>query len=315
MQNILKSRTTVFFAILRKSGLQNVHWLPYLLIAPTFIALAVFILIPVLYSFYLSFTDAHLLRFSQMEFIGLDNYERLLNRSAFWDSLVNTGIYTFGSVLLSFSMGLLTALILNEDFKGRWLARTLISIPWATPWLVVTLIWYVMFNPQIGPINQLLKAFGVIQVGVPWLYQTNTAMIAIIIVTAWRIFPSATLIILSGLQSIPGDLYEAAKVDGASRWQRFRYITMPSLRSINMVMLVLLTITSFKLFTVAWTLTQGGPGTSTTVLSVYTYQEAFMSNRLGRASALAAVSVLFSGLLVLVYFFLMNRQDQEANKT
>lgn len=305
-------QTTRLSVMWKKSRLRTTHWLPYALIAPAFLSLVAFVLFPVLYSFYLSFTDAHLLRFSQRTFIGIANYERLVNRDAFWDSLVNTGTYTFGSVVLSFGMGLLTALILNEDFKGRWLARTLISIPWATPWLVVTLIWYVMFNPQIGPINQLLKGLGLIEVGVPWLYQTRTAMIAIVIVTAWRLFPSATLIILSGLQSIPGDLYEAAKVDGASKWQRFRYITMPSLRAVNMVMLVLLTITAFKLFTIAWTLTQGGPGTATTVLSVYTYQEAFMSNRLGRASTLAVVSVVVSGLLVVAYFLVMGRADQEV---
>lgn len=287
--------------------------LPYLLITPAFLALAIFILVPVGYSFYLSLTDAHLLRFDETQWIGLENYTRLLSREAFWESLTNTVIYTFGSVVLSFGMGLLTALILNEKFRLRWLARTLISIPWATPWLVVTLIWYVMFNPQIGPVNEILQGLNVLDVGVPWLYQSDTAMLAIIVVTAWRLFPSATLIILSGLQSIPDDLYEAAKVDGAGKWQRFLYITMPGLRSVNLVMVVLLTITAFKLFTVAWTLTQGGPGTATTVLSVYTYQQAFMSNQLGRASALATLSVLVSGLLVVVYFLLIGRQERKAN--
>lgn len=287
--------------------------MPYLLIAPSFLVLVIFILVPVIFGLYLSLTDANLLRFAEAEFIGLENYDRLLNRDIFWTALGNTAVYTAGTVLLSFILGLTTALILNEDFRFRGIARTLISIPWATPWLVVTLIWYVMFNPQIGPVNQALKGMGLIEVGVPWLYQTSTAMPAIIIVTAWRIFPSATLIILAGLQSIPGDLYEAAKVDGANIVQRFRYITMPSLWSVNFVIIVLLMITAFKLFTVAWTLTQGGPGTSTTVLSVLTYQEAFMSNRLGRASAIATLSVLVSGVLVALYFLLIGREDSEAS--
>ena len=289
------------------------HLMPYLLIAPSFLVLVIFILVPVIFGLYLSLTDANLLRFAEAEFIGLENYDRLLNRDIFWTALGNTAVYTAGTVLLSFILGLTTALILNEDFRFRGIARTLISIPWATPWLVVTLIWYVMFNPQIGPVNQALKGMGLIEVGVPWLYQTSTAMPAIIIVTAWRIFPSATLIILAGLQSIPGDLYEAAKVDGANIVQRFRYITMPSLWSVNFVIIVLLMITAFKLFTVAWTLTQGGPGTSTTVLSVLTYQEAFMSNRLGRASAIATLSVLVSGVLVALYFLLIGREDSEAS--
>jgi multiple sugar transport system permease protein len=289
--------------------------LPYLLLAPAIIALLVFVVVPVGFSLYLSLTNAELLRFDQREVIGLGNYERLLARNVFWESLYNTLVYTAGSVVLSFGMGLFTALLLNENFRFRGIARTMISIPWAVPWLVTTTIWYVMFNPQMGPINEVLKDLGLIQTGVPWLYQNRTAMIAIIIVTAWRIFPTATLLILAGLQSIVPDLYEAAKVDGANTWQRFRYITLPSLRSVNLVVIVLLTITAFKLFTVAWTLTQGGPGTATTVLSVYTYQEAFMSNRLGRASALATLSVLVSSVLVIVYFLLIGREDRKAEAT
>jgi multiple sugar transport system permease protein len=289
--------------------------LPYLLLAPAIIALLVFVVVPVGFSLYLSLTNAELLRFDQREVIGLGNYERLLARNVFWESLYNTLVYTAGSVILSFGMGLFTALLLNENFRFRGIARTMISIPWAVPWLVTTTIWYVMFNPQMGPINEVLKDLGIIQTGVPWLYQNRTAMIAIIIVTAWRIFPTATLLILAGLQSIVPDLYEAAKVDGANTWQRFRYITLPSLRSVNLVVIVLLTITAFKLFTVAWTLTQGGPGTATTVLSVYTYQEAFMSNRLGRASALATLSVLVSSVLVIVYFLLIGREDRKAEAT
>ncbi len=285
--------------------------LPHVLLAPAILSLLIFVVVPVIYSIYLSFTDANLLRFGQAEYIGFENYQRLLERGRFWESLTNTLVYTAGTTVLSFGMGLFTALILNEPFRMRGLARTLISIPWATPWLVVTTIWYVMFNPQIGPVNEVLKGLGLIQVGVPWLYQTSTAMLGIIIVTSWRLFPSATLIILAGLQSISPELYEAAKVDGAGRWARFRHITLPSLTSVNLVMIVLLTITAFKLITVALTLTQGGPGTATSVLSVYTYQEAFESNRLGRASALATLSVLVSGLLVIVYFALIGRQDRE----
>lgn len=286
--------------------------LPYLLLAPAIIALLVFVVVPVGFSLYLSLTNAELLRFDQREFIGFGNYERLLARDVFWQSLYNTLAYTAGSVVLSFGMGLFTALLLNQEFRFRGLARTMISIPWAVPWLVTTTIWYVMFNPQMGPINEVLKGLGLIQTGVPWLYQNSTAMIAIIIVTAWRIFPTATLLILAGLQSIVPDLYEAAKVDGANAWQRFRYVTLPSLRSVNLVVIVLLTITAFKLFTVAWTLTQGGPGTATTVLSVYTYQEAFSSNRIGRASALATLSVLVSSVLVVVYFILIGREDHKT---
>ena len=174
----------------------------------------------------------------------------------------------------------------------------------------MTLVWYVMFNPQVGPINEALERLGVLETGVPWLYQRDTALIAIIIVTAWRLFPAATLLILAGLQSISKELYDAAQVDGASPWQRFRFITMPNLRAVNFVVVVLMVIWTFKLFTIAFTLTAGGPGDATRVLSVYTYQEAFSSNRVGRASALATLSVLISLALVGIYAYLLNREER-----
>lgn len=284
--------------------------LPYLLLIPaTFLILTV-IIYPLLYSAYISLTDANLLRFSQKEFIGLENYARMFERDNFRISVIRTLTYTAGTVVLSYSMGLFVALILNQNFRFRGLARTLLIIPWATPWLVVTLIWFVMFNPQIGPINEFLKLLGILDVGRSWLYSTDTAMMSIVLVTSWRLFPAATLIILAGLQSIPSEQYEAAEVDGANRWQRFRYITMPSIRTVSITMITLLTIWSSKLFTIAWTLTQGGPGDATKVLSVYTYQEAFSSNRLGRGSALAMMSFLLSLVLVVIYFTILSRDEQ-----
>lgn len=286
--------------------------IPYLLLVPAGILMLALIVYPMIYSAAISFTDAHLLRFSQAEGVGFENYTRLFNREDFAISIWRTLAYTAGCVVISYSAGLFVALILNQNFKFRGLARTLLIIPWATPWLVVTLIWFVMFNPQIGPVNQVLRSLGLIQVGQPWLYTSDTAMLAIVITTSWRLFPAATLILLASLQSIPGELYEAAEVDGANGWQRLRFITMPSLRTASLTMITLLTIWSSKLFTIAWTLTQGGPGDATQVISVYTYQEAFVSNRLGRGSALAMMSFLLSLALVVIYFNILRRDEKRA---
>lgn len=269
------------------------------------------ILYPLGYSIYISLTDANLLRYAQAEYVGLENYLRYLGDDDFWHSLYVTLQYTAGTVALSFTMGLGTALLLNAKFRFRDIARALIAIPWATPWLVVTVIWYVMFNPQMGPVNEILEGVSVIDTGVAWLYQSSTALAAIIVVTAWRLFPAAMLLILAGLQSISKELYDAAKVDGANLWQRFLHITMPSLRSVNVVTIVLLSIWAFKLFTVAYTLTAGGPGDATNVLSVYTYREAFTSNRIGRASALATISVLISLAFVVIYLRVVLRGDPD----
>ena len=286
--------------------------IPYLLLIPAGMLMLAIIVYPMIYSAAISFTDAHLLRFSQAEGVGFENYTRLFSREDFAISIWRTLAYTAGCVVLSYSTGLFVALILNQNFRFRGLARTLLIIPWATPWLVVTLIWFVMFNPQIGPVNQVLRGLGLIQVGQPWLYTSNTAMLAIVLTTSWRLFPAATLILLASLQSIPGELYEAAEVDGANGWQRLRFITMPSLRTASLTMITLLTIWSSKLFTIAWTLTQGGPGDATQVISVYTYQEAFVSNRLGRGSALAMMSFLLSLALVVIYFNILRRDEKRA---
>lgn len=286
---------------------------PYLLLFPAAALMLVIIVYPMAYSAAISFTDAHLLRFSQAEGIGFDNYIRMLGRDDFWISIWRTLVYTAGTVIISYSVGLFVALILNQSFKFRGLVRTLLIIPWATPWLVVSLIWFVMFNPQIGPVNQVLKGLGIIEIGQSWLYTSSTAMISIIITTSWRLFPAVSLILLASLQSIPGELYEAAEVDGASPFQRFRFITMPGLRTASITMITLLTIWSSKLFTIAWTLTQGGPGDATKVISVYTYQEAFISNRLGRGSALAMMSFVLSLALVIVYFIVLRRDENRAD--
>ncbi len=285
-------------------------WLPYLLLAPAMVAIVAVVLFPMLYNLYLSFFSMNLLRPEGRTFVGAQNYVDVLTDPAFWHSLQVTLIYTFGCVACSFGLGLATALMLNVDFKFRGVARAMIVIPWATPWLVTTLIWYIMFNPQIGPINEILKRLGLIEQGIPWLYQSTTAMAAIIITTAWREFPTATLLILAGLQSISPELYEAASVDGAGRWQRFRGITMPSLRAVNLVVLVLLTISCFKLFTVAWVLTAGGPGDATRVLSVFTYEEAFKYYRVGTASTLATLLFIISAGMIVTYFKLLRGREE-----
>ena len=294
---------------------QWIHWrdrlIPYLLLVPAIVLILAVIMYPIGYSAYLSLTDANLLKFDQKEFVETENYERLFSRDDLRTSVWRTGQYTVGTVVLSFSLGLFVALMLNERFRFRGIARTLLIIPWATPWLVVTLIWFVMFNPRIGPVNQILEGLGIIQTGKSWLYQRDTAMPSIVITTSWRLFPAVSLIILASLQSIPPSLYEAAKVDGASRLQRFRHITLPSIRAAIFTVVTLLTIWSSKLFTIAWALTQGGPGDATQVLSVYTYQQAFASNRLGRGSAIAMISFAITLVLVVFYFLLTRPQAQE----
>jgi multiple sugar transport system permease protein len=280
---------------------------PYLYLLPTAVVVLAVVVYPLIYTFGLSLFDVNLLQPARARFVGLGNYLGLLQQEAFWRSLVVTLAYTGGTLVLSLGFGLGTAILLNQNFPGRTLARAAIILPWATPWLVTCLIWYVMFNPQFGLINAVLRALGVIQVGTPFLYQSSTALAATILITAWRLFPVATLLILAALQAIPQEQYEAAGVDGASTWEKFLYITLPNLSSIMLVVGVLVTIWAFKLFTVIYVLTAGGPAGATTTLAIYSYEEGFRYYNLGTGSAIAMLMVVMSAGLVLAYFRLLRR--------
>lgn len=285
--------------------------LPYVLLAPALLVIAAVVLYPMVYSVALSFYKANLLNMDRISFVGIQNYSDVLTDAAFWRSLWVTVQYTVGVVVLSFGLGLATALMLNVKFPLRGLARALIIIPWATPWLVTTLIWYVMFNPQIGPINFMLKRIGLIETGVAWLYLNHTALPTIILITAWRLFPTTTLLALAALQSISPEMYEAAEVDGANWKDKLRFITLPSISASSFVSLVLLTISAFKLFTVAWVMTGGGPGDVTRVLSVAVYEEAFRFYRVGPSSTLATLLFIVSAGLVVAYFRVLRQGEND----
>jgi multiple sugar transport system permease protein len=292
-------------------GLSRRRLLPYLLLVPAAAIIGVVIIYPLLYTIYLSFFNYNLLQPERGQtFIGLGNFAALARSPAFWRSLRATLTYTAGTVTLSFALGLGTSILLNASFPGRTAARALIILPWTIPWLVTTLIWYAMLNPQFGPLNALLLRAGIVNQGVPWLYQTSTAMVSIVAVTAWRLFPKVTLFLLAGLQTIPKELYEAAAIDGAGEWAKFRHITMPSLRTVNYAVLTLLTISSFKLFTVAWVLTSGGPGQATRLLSIMTFEESLRFYRVGMGSAVATMMLLVSVGLVLLYYAALRGEER-----
>jgi len=190
--------------------------IPFLYLLPAALALGAVVIYPLLYTLVLSGYDVNLLQPAKARFVGLANYDSMLINPAFWHSAWVTFEYTAGTVILSLLMGLGTALLVNREFRFRGLARAAIILPWATPWLVACLIWYVLLNPQFGLVNAGLRAAGIIEVGSSFLYQTSTALPAVIIVTVWRLFPMATLLLLAGLQAIPREQYEAASVDGAT---------------------------------------------------------------------------------------------------
>jgi len=234
-------------------------------------------------------------------FVGLDNYVRLLNSDEFRDSFRITMVYAAGFVLLSTTLGLAFALLLNEQFWGNGFARTLLIIPWAAPWLMVGIMWKWFIDADVGMFNGLLFQFGLIHDYVPFLANPSGALIVTIVAAAWRQASLSGLLFLAALQTIPPDLPEAATVDGASTWQRFCLVTLPWIRPVLMVVLVTNVIFGFLQFDVIYAMTQGGPGNSTTLLSILLFRQIFQFSNVGIGSAIAVVLGLVAFTVGLVF--------------
>lgn len=242
-------------------------------------------------------------------FVGLDNYVRVLNAAEFQASFRTTVVYATGFVLISTSLGLAFALLLNERFRGRGLARTLLIVPWAAPWLMVGIMWKWFVDADVGMLNGLLYQFGLIQDYVPYLASPNGALLVTIVAAAWRQASLSGLLFLAALQTIPPDLPEAATVDGASTWQRFRYVTLPWMRPVMMVVLVTNVIFGFLQFDVIYAITQGGPGNSTELLSILLYRQIFQFSNVGIGSAIAVILGLVAFAVGLVFVKFLYRQE------
>ena len=237
------------------------------------------------------------------EFVGLDNYVAVFNSAKFQHSLWITIVYALGFLTLSTLLGLGFALLLNERFRLRWFGRTLLIIPWAAPWLMVGIMWKWFIDANVGGLNGLLFQIGLIDEYVPWLADTRLALLFTILAAAWRQASLAGLLFLAALQTIPHELPEAATVDGAGVFQRFRYITLPWLLPVLMVVLITNTITGFLMFDVIFIMTQGGPGQATEVLSLLLFDLFFNFSNWGAGSAVA----VFIGVVVFVVGLLFVR--------
>lgn len=234
----------------------------------------------------------------QPEFVGLANYERILGDGRFWQSLGNTLLFTGCSVGLELVLGLAIALLLNRSFRGRGLARTIALLPWALPTAVIGLGWAWIFNDQFGVWNDLLIRLGVIRTGVNWLGDPGLAMAATIAADVWKTTPFMSILLLTGLQSIPVDLYDAYALDGAGPWQRFWAITLPLIRPQMAVALLFRSAEAFGVFDLIQVMTGGGPAGSTETIAIYIYATVMRYLDFGYGSAL--VVVVFGLLLTIV---------------
>ena len=262
------------------------QWSAYLFLAPTMILFGVFTLLAVIYAFYLSFHEWNILEPAK-PFVGLDNYSRLAGDERFGGAIVNTLYYTAVSVPLTMGIGLLIALLLNNQIRARGFFRTLFYLPVVTPLVIAAIIWKWVYNGDFGLLNYYLIQFGVIDEPLLWLADPNLAMPAVIITSIWKSVGFSMVVYLAGLQSIPEDFYDAAKVDGAVGWQRLKDITIPLLSSTTLFLAVVSVLGAFQVFTEVFIMTNGGPLGRTTTIVYHIYQTAFKFFDMGYASAMA----------------------------
>src|SRR5882672_1698235 len=262
------------------------HRMGYLFITPIFCFVLSLVAYPFTYAIYLSMTFK--LVGLPPVFVGFENYIRLTWDGFFQRAVVNSFIFTFGSVGFKLVLGVVMALVLTSRIRYRNLFTGLLLIPWVAPTVVSALNFLWIFDGSLGVLNYLLvRVLHVLPQGVGWLSEPGTAMASVIFVNIWRGFPFFGISFLAGMKAIPGELYEAASVDGASALQRFFYVTLPSLRNIVIIVVLLSTIWTFNDFGIVYILTKGGPGGATMVLPVFTYEMAFGAQRLGDAIAVA----------------------------
>ncbi len=274
----------------------------YTLLLPATVLIVVLVGLPFVRALWLSF-HKKLLGAEDAPWIGLQNYAALLNDATFWQAVKNTFVFTGGSIGSKLVIGTLVALILNETLPLRGLWRSIVMLPYAMPTLVSVLVWKWMYNDVSGVLSYLATQTGLVDHPILWLSDPDVAMPAVIAVNVWRGFPFFVITILAGLQTVPQELYDAAKMDGAGMWQRFWQVTRPGILPVVAVTTLFSAILTFNDFSIIWILTQGGPGNATNVLATLTYRIAIPGLELGKG---VAVSVLMLPILVLL-IVLLNR--------
>lgn len=274
----------------------------YLFIMPTILYLLVFQLYPIIESVRLSFTDLSFLRIDSGSFVGLKNYKELLfNDSDFWRIVRNSFLWTLGSTTFQYLLAIPAALILNQKIKFRSIWRGLMMIPWVTPTVIMGLIWKWIHDGDYGLINYYLNT------NIVWLGNPSTVWPSILLASTWKGLPFATIMVLAGLQVIPNQLYEAAYIDGCSKFQAFFKITLPNLKPILAVLIMISIILTWTKFEMIWVLTAGGPGLKTSILPTYIYTKSFEYFEMGLGSAVAVLSMSIMIIFIVLYYKLLKK--------
>lgn len=286
-------------------------WGNYSFIAPALIFISLTMLYPILSNLRMSVYDVTVGTFlsDTAPFVGFDNYARVIGDSAFQKAFVLSLIFTVGSLVFQFTIGFALALLFNRAFPGNGLLRALMLLGWMLPSVVSGSVFRWMFEGGNGIINYFLMTIGALDKPRFWLIEPQTALLGTIIANIWVGIPFNMILLLPGLQSISSTLYEAASIDGASRWQSFRYITLPLMRPASLSVLLLGFIYTFKVFDIVYVMTRGGPVDATTVLPIYVYQLSFNFFRFGDGAAAAVLLLAPLSIVAIGYLWLSQREE------
>jgi multiple sugar transport system permease protein len=284
----------------------------YLAVIPSLLVITLLDLYPIIESVIVSLQNQNMVRPNPEAFVGLQHYSRaLFQEPVFWASLLRTIVWTSGSVVGAYLLALCLALLLNNDIGGRGFFRALFLVPWVIPDVATALLWKWLYGDEFGVLNFMLMRMGLVGQPVLWLSNPNLAMPAVIMVQIWKLYPVMFIVLLAALQNVPKELYEAAVIDGANAWKRFRYVTAPFLKSTSIIITLLASIWTFQAFDIVYLLTGGGPADATKILPTLVYDKAFWGLEMGYAAAIALLMML--GLLIIsVAYLLVYRSQNEV---
>jgi multiple sugar transport system permease protein len=285
----------------------------YLYVMPAIVVMLIVIAYPIYYTIELSFYKTPPgLQLRDKIFVGVDNYTSILSSGVFWRVTLNTVIWTIISTLVAFVLGFAAALALHRDFVGRAVLRAILIIPWVISAVAASYIWKWMYHSDFGIIGAVLVQIGVLESQPNIIDNVDTVLPALIVVNIWREFPFAMIMVMAGLQTVPDQLLRAARVDGASAWQRFWHITFPHLASVSTITVLLLAVANFNSFIVPWIMTGGGPSNASHIWITHIYELAFGRQRWGVAAAYSVL--LFLMLMVLGYFYVKALSGNERRE-
>jgi len=285
----------------RRHASMSPGWVPWLMLGPAIVVISGLILYPAGNALWLSVTSTNLLNTAEQQFLGLDNFIEVFSSAEFYTALRNSAVWTVGNVFFQVVLGMIGALILNSRIRARGVIRGLVLVPWATPSVLVALMWMWMLDPNLGIINHLLQLVGLQNEAHAWLADPATAMPTLMMVDVWQGVPFFAVMILAALQGVPGELLEAAKIDGANGWHTFWRVVLPLIMPTLLITIILRLIWTANYFDLILILTNGGPANATLTLPLLAYHTAYRGFDFGLAAALGVVQACILAVLIVFY--------------